>query len=224
MLRVSQHSPTFATDYETSSFANIPSIFELLFNAPAVDFSIQDKNGQTPLHIAADSSPDRTTCKFTFPAFVRAAAANGFNFSTLDYQGKGVIHIAASSTYDDRSRNSIEDLLTFAPKIDVDLLSGSSGSTALFYAINLMRIKEAHALLDARANPTLCGSPERNPMTMVNTYMQGFKDALANILYCHDRRAIRLNISELRQLRERMLQLQKESIQVPGDPPPALSV
>lgn len=148
-------------------------ILYLLFNTdPKADFSIKDKEGNTPVHIAASRCDDEVTCFFVFPNFVKHAAENGFNFSILNNNGHAVIHLAALLGYVNYpSRyNTIEKFLDNCFQSDIDILS-SAGGTAFFYAINNCRLVEAHALLDAGADPLLFGTSDCNPLKMVDEFI-----------------------------------------------------
>ncbi len=47
-----------------------------------------------------------------------------------------------------------------------------SGATVLFYCINRFMFDEARELLQAGADPQLCGSPERSPTAQIDTYKE----------------------------------------------------
>lgn len=148
-------------------------IHDQLFNAPLTDFTIQDEDGNTPVHIAALYCDDRVTCDYVFPNFARTAAKRGFDFSVLNHQGQAVIHIATRNAYEfgaSGRRNTVARLLDIAPDININVLS-SSGATALYYAINWRRLDEADCLLAAGADPSIFGSPDRDPVNMVQQHI-----------------------------------------------------
>lgn len=152
--------------------SNALKILEVLFSLSNINFNIKDINGNTPLHLAALYCSDRVTCKCVFPALIKKASECGFDFSTLGQGGQSVLHIAAKVSYVDRRRffearvNSVLNVIKNVKDPGLNVLS-SSGSTALYYAINHLHFEEAESLLDAGANPGLCGSSERNPFTMI---------------------------------------------------------
>ncbi len=158
-------------------------ILHLLFTSPLVDFSIQDNQGNTPLHVAALCCEDRVTYQYVFPHFVKEAAKSGFNFSTLNNHGQAILHIAARTTYTDRRfglrNNNIANVLKNAPDIDLNVLS-SSGSTAFFYAVNFVHLNEANTLLEAGANPNLSGAPDRDPVAQIGELIDAYQTELAN--------------------------------------------
>jgi ankyrin repeat protein len=188
-------------------------IHYLLFTAPGIDFNIQDKNGNTPVHIAALYSEDRVTCKYIFPNYVKRAAESNFNFSTLNESGQAVLHIATRISHTDPRGifgrvNNVENVLKNAPDTDVNVLS-SSGSTAFFYAVNHMHLAEARSLLDANANPMLCGAPDRNPLAMINKYIENLKQTLAQEELVQEEQTSVENkyIHKLENLKERVLSI-----------------
>lgn len=64
------------------------------------DFKIQDKHGDTPMHIIARYSYDRATSQ-TFPEFVDYAVKQGFDFDNLlNGAGESVRSLAAQNNYE----------------------------------------------------------------------------------------------------------------------------
>ncbi|HEX2548991.1 MAG TPA: ankyrin repeat domain-containing protein, partial [Gammaproteobacteria bacterium] len=155
-------------------------ILFLLLSSPNLDFNIKDKNGNTPLHIAALNSNEPITCKYIFPNFLRTAFIAEFDFDTLNNQGQTILHIAARTTFE--NINNVEQVLNCVPNIPLNTLS-TSGSTALYYALNHLRLKEAHTLLEHNANPKIFGKDsegqERNPWDMVNQHIEMICEKLA---------------------------------------------
>jgi ankyrin repeat protein len=157
-------------------------ILELLFEAKGADFSIRDNNGDTPVHIAAKLCHDRSTCDFIFPNYISKASETGFDFSQLNNQGQAVLHIAARNTEYSfyvgdlmgRQRNNVETIIESVPNIDLNVLS-SSGSTALFYALNHGRFYKAETLLKAGADPK-CGSQDRRPEKQLKEFEEELKN------------------------------------------------
>jgi ankyrin repeat protein len=144
-------------------------IHEHLFQSKLIDFSIQDNEGNTPLHVAALYCDDRVTCDYVFPDFAREAARRNFDFSVLNTQGQAVIHLAAKIHYEHMAfgcRNTVAKLLEAVPDIDVNTLS-SSGTSALYYAINRMHFREIDSLLSGGANPCAFARLDRSPISMV---------------------------------------------------------
>jgi ankyrin repeat protein len=147
-------------------------LLELLFAAPGVDFSIRDDTQQTALHSAAVYASMTGTSASIFPAFVKSAAENGFDFSAGDAIGRAIIHSAVI-----HSPNHVKMLLEKVPHIEVDLIA-ADGATAFFEAVNSLDLDVAHTLLDAGANPMLCGSPERNPLATVDLSVSALSEAM----------------------------------------------
>lgn len=157
-------------------------IHEQLFQSKLTDFSIQDNEGNTPLHIAALYCDDRVTCDYVFPNFAREAARRNFDFSVLNTQGQAVIHLAAKIHYEHMAfgcRNTVAKLLEAVPDIDVNTLS-SSGTSALYYAINRMHLREIDSLLSAGASPVAFARLDRSPISMVQKLI-GFFGFLADL-------------------------------------------
>ncbi len=155
-----------------SGYGNSLSYLKKLFQFSGIDFTIQDDAGNTALHIVAFHCSERTTYEAVFECFVSAAVKQNFNFNILNNDGQAVIHLAARFSYLHPAfmtrGNTIKKLLTAAKyAVNVDTLS-SSGSSALFYAINNLNYDAANSLLDAGANPNACGNPARNPFAEVN--------------------------------------------------------
>lgn len=153
-------------------------IHYLLFNMPNINFNSRDENGDTPLHIAVKNSKDLVTCKYIFPNFLKAVAHSKFDFETLNNEGHAILHIAARISYEDHFTgriNNIEQVLRSAPQIPLNTLS-SSGTTALYYAINHLYLPETRSLLAAGADPTIFGKDdsgqERNPLTMIDQHIE----------------------------------------------------
>jgi hypothetical protein len=141
------------------------------------NFDIQDREGQTPLHIIAYYSENRVIAS-AFPEFINYGIRNKANLSLLNKEGRSVLHLTAMGSY--KHSNQIKTILDIAfkyqYKIDIDQLS-SSGSTALFYAINWLRIDEAKYLLQQKANP-LCGAPDRQPLKIIDELIKDIEDEL----------------------------------------------
>lgn len=148
-------------------------IHYLLFNVPQVNFNLEDQNGNTPLHIAALNADKFVTCKYIFPNYLKAAFISGFDFEALNHQGQTILHIAARTTFD--NINNVLQVIHCVPNIPLDTLS-SSGTSALYYAINHLRLKEARTLLEYKANPKIFGKDaegvERNPLTMITEHLE----------------------------------------------------
>lgn len=102
-----------------------------------------------------------------------------FDFSTLNNQGQAVIHIAVRTKYDRDvfPKYAIKEYLANAPNTNLDILS-SSGSTAFYYAINHQLLTEANMLLDAGANPSIFGSPDRNPFKEIEQPLKAIEKML----------------------------------------------
>ncbi len=98
------------------------------------------------------------TCDYVFPYFVREADQRGVDFSVLNNQGQAALHFATRNAYERwpfGHRNTVGRLLEIASEINVNVLS-SSGSTALFYAINWLHLKEADSSISISASNFFC--------------------------------------------------------------------
>lgn len=192
--------------------ASINTILNVLFKEPGINFNLKDNNGDTPLHIAALYCVDRVTCQYVFPTLVRKAASSNFDFSTLGQHGKSVLQIATTTTYSDhhgRTINNVQNVLGNTDDPGINTLS-SSGSTAFFYAVNQCRFTEANALLDAGANPLLCGSKERDPLAQLKEHLTTFQDALSDDNYAGQHEAIQAMIEPLTALTAKVERIASE--------------
>ena len=81
----------------------------------------------------------------------------------------------------------------------------SSGSTALFYAINHCHFKEAKSLLDAGANPLIYGSKERDPFVMLESHLKDFSEMLSDEEYANKHEYLQNTIDQLNELKQKML-------------------
>jgi hypothetical protein len=132
--------------------------------------------------VAALYCNDRTTCQFIFPTFVEKASKTGFDFSTLNQNGQSVLHIATRTSYTDPRGffpriNNVENVFKCASNPGLDVLS-SSGSSALFYAINYCHFNEAKTLLEKGANPLLYKSKDRSPLDMIDRHIKDFNEVV----------------------------------------------
>lgn len=158
---------------------SISKIFNVLFQAPSLDFSIKDNRCDTPLHIALRCCYDRVSCQYVFPYFLREASKRNFDFSTLDCQGLAVIHLATQLTYKDPQGisgriNNIAQIINVVPNIDVNIKS-EYGATALYYAISALHFDEAFSLLDLGANSDF-GHPDYDPAKLVDKYIDKYSE------------------------------------------------
>ncbi len=156
-------------------------IHYLLFNSPHINFNLEDQNGNTPLHVAALNCNEPTTCKYVFPNLLKTAFIAEFDFKTLNKQGQTILHIAARTTFE--NINNVEQVINCVPNIPLNTLS-SSGSTALYYALNHLRLKEARTLLDNNADPKIFGADsegqDRNPITMIDQHIERINTKIEN--------------------------------------------
>ena len=155
-------------------------IHQLLFEVPGIDFSIKDLNGNTAVHLAGYFSYDRVTCRYIFPNYVRKAAALGFDFTTRGSQGLTVLHYAALNAYEcdmqgrDQNLSTILAILIEHPIPNLAAVMNAlsdSGSTALYYSLSRLAFSEVQKLLDAGADPLLCGTSERSPLARIRTFI-----------------------------------------------------
>jgi len=156
-------------------------VHQLLFDTPGINFNLKDSNGNTAVHVAAHHAWDRVTCRYIFPNYVRKAIEQGFDFSTRGRHGYTVMHLAALHAYRNpllgRDKN-LSNILTILIGHQIPNLKSvlnalsDSGSTAIFYAINRLSFDEALALLEAGADPELCGSSARTPMIQIARFKE----------------------------------------------------
>ncbi|HVE43743.1 MAG TPA: ankyrin repeat domain-containing protein [Gammaproteobacteria bacterium] len=143
------------------------TILQVLFDTPGLDFTIKDNNGDTAMHIAAQAcEKDRPMRQYIFPMLVQKAVECDFDFSTLGAAGKSVLHIAASN-------GCITLILSLSSHAGVNALS-TTGATALYYAIAGAYPEAAMELLNAGANPMLCGNTAFDPFTTLELYLATF--------------------------------------------------
>lgn len=116
------------------------------------DFTIANKEGMTPMHLAAIWNRERYQSQI-FSQYVTYAAKKQFDFSALDGNGKAVLHYAA---YIASAQCNIKIIIDAVKehnlKIDYNVIS-ASGKTTLFYLINHQRFYEAKLLLQEGARP-----------------------------------------------------------------------
>ncbi|MGB6976836.1 MAG: hypothetical protein WBE18_05215 [Gammaproteobacteria bacterium] len=194
--------------------SELGEILAILFQASGIDFSLQDSEGNTPVHVAALVCEDEITCRYIFQQFVIKAATLGFNFSTLNKKGHSVLHIATQFSYTDsrkayesRRINNVAIVLENALRrgLDVNVLS-NSGSTAFYYAIDCLHLVEANSLLDAGANPLLYRAEERDPFAKIKelidrlTNAQNEKDKYTE----EERNEINEELVELKKLKQKI--------------------
>ena len=137
---------------------NLEIIGTVLKNNP--DFSLQDNLGNTPMHSITNICHCDKDAAGMFYAFAEYAAQHQFDFSNLkNNKGRGVLHIAAFTRYG--RAQTVASILNLAEKykckIDLDALSGNTGTTALFYLLNHCRYEEAKMLIKAGADVTKQG-------------------------------------------------------------------
>jgi len=61
--------------------------------------SKKNKRGDTPLHVAADYSYDRTVCKFIFPTLLNRALTLGCKMNCKNRKGYNLLHLSVASPY-----------------------------------------------------------------------------------------------------------------------------
>lgn len=190
-------------------------IHDLLFKSPNLDLNLKDKMGNTPVHLAALHCNDQVTCRSTFPRYIKYAIQSGFDFSTLGQNGETILHILVRTNFKhsfDRL-NSITNLLRKVPHI-INILS-KSGSTALFSAVNHLHFETVHYLLDAGANPKLYAGPERDPVGLIDKYIEEFDNLIT--AYCEPDLRYELQLEDIEEHvndeRIAILQLQIERLE-----------
>lgn len=136
------------------------------------DFHAMDREGNTPVHLAAKTAHTLIGNEVVFPAFIKAAKENSFDFSRKNALGKTTLQIATMNPRIHLVRDIYESnartVLTLAPDCAIDELS-STGGTALFYAINHQHNIEAALLLDHKANPLLGSDEDHSPLIMLGS-------------------------------------------------------
>ncbi len=154
---------------------------QVLFDNDA-DFSIQDNQGNTPMHVMAYNCHEKASADI-FEDYIHYAAKKGFDFALLNHDGLSVLHIAAIEQYQRfpfPAKQNIKYILESAQandlRINLNVLS-RSGSTALFYLINHCRYQEANLLLDAGVDPAKCGegADDRKPINEVDNQLAAIK-------------------------------------------------
>ncbi|KTC97715.1 ankyrin repeat domain-containing protein [Legionella erythra] len=180
-------------------------ILDVLFASEDLDFTIKDNDGNTPLHTAAWGCNDRVTCQFVFPLFVTEASKRGFDFATLGQHGQTVLHIATKISYTGNfgRHNNVENVIGNAENPGINTLS-SSGSSALYYAINHLHFDEAYSLLTAGANP-LVYEADRDPFAMLEAHLATLTDMLSQHEYADRHDVINEKISQLNDLKTAMI-------------------
>ncbi len=180
-------------------------ILGILLECPELDFTLKNNRQNTALHEAAMHCGNRVVSQFIFPALVAAAAKKGFDFCTTTQENKTVLHLAAMAQPFEilNNINNIQPLLDTGAELNLNALS-TGGSTALFYAINKARYLEADALINAGANPSLCGTPERAPFVLIQKQLRLLNDGLLNPAYAHAKNTFTYHVEELTKLQEKM--------------------
>ncbi len=116
------------------------------------DFTIANKEGMTPMHLAAVWNRKRYQYQI-FRQYVAYAAKKQFDFAALDGSGKAVLHYAAYIISEQCNIKIIIDAVKeHNLKTDYNVIS-ASGKTTLFYLINHQRFYEAKLLLQEGARP-----------------------------------------------------------------------
>lgn len=210
----------------SSRNCSIRRVLTVLFTYPNLDFTVKDNQNNTPLHVAALCCEDRTTYNDVLPMLLAEAGRRGFNFSTLGQNGQSVLHISARISFTEitsfspmfgQRKNNVRNVLEKVANPGLNLLS-LSGATAFFYAISHCHIEEANALLNAGADPSLCGSPEKDPFSMIDEQFLSVSDILNGYIELHaekitDGQAIAhytTLFNDLYNLKERMLSILTE--------------
>jgi len=200
----------FANSGSYISSSKISAILKILFNNPDLDFTIKDQKGNTPLHCAALRCNDPKTFQYIFPAFLSEAARRGFDFSTLGEKGETVLHIATQITFSHKVNgvfermNNVRNVLNNVANPGLNVLS-SSGSTAFCYAVYHGYIEEANLLLDAGANPSLYGAPDRNPFALIDDRIVTARELLNEAKADQQIERFRNMLEKLITLKKRML-------------------
>jgi len=150
----------------------------LLLTAPERNFNIQDDNGNTPMHYAALCCKHHPkTGEYVFPAFIKEAVKNGFDFSKLNDEGYTVLHLATTTSFEfpfsGISINNAATVLNHAPEPGLNVLS-TAGKTALSYALCHFRFQEATSLLQAGADVTLTSQNEPCPLDLIDEQLGYF--------------------------------------------------
>lgn len=143
-------------------------IREVLRRAPNLNLHAQDKNMNTPLHVAAWNSGVDNVSSLLLPFFIEKAVEQHFHFSTRGELGLTVLQIAAKvrdslATCED---NNVKTILDKVKKFDIDELS-EEGATAFYYAVASANFIQAKTLLDHRANPFHFGNSRYDAIALI---------------------------------------------------------
>lgn len=156
---------------------NFETVTILLKNNP--DFSIRDNEGNTPMHTITSIGYCDKDAAHMFMYFADHAAKTKFDFSSLNNEGRSVLHMAAIARYG--RQKPVEYILNAVNnhnyKIDLDVLS-RSGSTALYYLLNHNRFDEAKMLIEAGASLTQHGdsAADRHPYRYTSQLLRQLYD------------------------------------------------
>ncbi len=133
-------------------------------------FQIKNKDGMTPLHLAAANGLNENINKDLFPSLVKEAEKRGFDFTQKDEKGRTVLHLTALIPLSRTSEftNNLQILLNTIEKDRIDLNENDNlGFTALDYAFVMFKMGAVEALIEAGAQP-LAGVCSRNIDDLLN--------------------------------------------------------
>lgn len=185
----------------------------LLKNKP--DFSIKDKEGNTPLHIITFICHHRDAAPI-FMDFVQYAAKTQFDFSSLNNEGLSVLLIASFTAYHNSLRlgpmsnkSTVAYILAAAKKhdcaINLDVPSTETGATALYHLLDKCRFLEAKMLIEAGASLTGQGDAavNKSPYSHLLQMLREFKYEYRGNPRC-DQRFVIAGVAALEEIKEMM--------------------
>ncbi len=192
------------------------AILTLLFSASEINLDIRNNDGNTAVHLAAIYSYERTTFTTVFPIFIVEAERRQFDFGTPGDRGYTVLHFATRITYEHMwtgRGDNLRHILNNVNNPGLNVLS-RSGATPMYYAIIDGHFALAHQLLDAGANPLLCSSVDRAPLTAIDDIIKQLNDVLTeeNRAEFHER--VQKSLTELTSLKNRVVTIMKEKSMV----------
>ncbi|MDR6201334.1 ankyrin repeat domain-containing protein [Paraburkholderia graminis] len=148
-----------------------------LRTSASLNFNVADRDGNTPLHLAARYQNSREIFEF----LVCSAVERNADFSLLNREGLGVIHIVSSIEIAPTAyrKNYAAVLSDSVLDLEVDLRS-IDGKTALEMAleVSIDGLNVVRALLRAGADPELSAPKSEAPWQRVAAWRTLYEDAL----------------------------------------------
>jgi ankyrin repeat protein len=159
------------------SSALLDALDAALRASASLNFNAVDREGNTPLHLAARHQNSREIFEF----LVSKAVERHANFSLLNREGLGVIHILSSIEIAPKAyrKNYVAILADKVPDLEVDLRS-LGGKTALDMAleVSIDGLNVVRSLLRAGADPELTDPTGEAPWQRAAAWRTLYEDAL----------------------------------------------